>query len=64
MSSIPESVKLVGDSAAVIGWVTVLTGVLTNVVGLFAAIGSLVWVCIRIYETKTVQKWISNRRQS
>jgi hypothetical protein len=27
-----------------------------------AALASLVWTCIRIYETKTVQRWLGKER--
>ena len=58
MNSIPESTKLAGDGLAVFAWSSALAGILTNYVGLLAAVASLVWACIRIYETKTVQKWV------
>lgn len=29
----------------------------------FAALASLVWTCLRIYETKTVQGWLKKRRE-
>ena len=37
----------------------VLLGSLAEVLPHVAAIFTLVWTCIRIYETKTVQKWLN-----
>jgi len=62
VNQIPEQVKLVGDGLAVIGWVSVLAGVLTQVFGLLAAILSCVWGAVRLYETKTVQNWLVRRK--
>lgn len=35
----------------------VVLGTLTEVLPALAALGTLIWTCIRIYETKTVQRW-------
>ena len=37
----------------------VLLGSLAEVLPHVAAIFTIVWTCIRIYETKTVQKWLN-----
>ena len=37
----------------------VLLGSLANILPHVAAIFTIVWTCIRIYETKTVQKWLN-----
>lgn len=62
MSGVPEPVKYVGDGLAVAAWAGALFGVLTNFIGFLAAIASLVWGCIRIYETRTVQTYLKQRR--
>ena len=36
----------------------VLLGSLASILPHVAAIFTIVWTCIRIYETKTVQKWL------
>lgn len=48
-----EAVKHVIDGASVI---TVL-GTLVNILPSVAALFTIVWTAIRIYETKTVQGW-------
>jgi len=62
IEKIPEPLKLVGDIAAVAGWVTALSGVLTALFGLGAAFLSFIWAALRIYESKTVQNWLKKRR--
>ncbi len=42
-----DMISISATMAALIGWVPAITSV-----------ASLIWVCIRIYETKTVQRWI------
>ncbi len=37
----------------------VLLGSLAEILPHVAAIFTIVWTCIRIYETKTVQKWLN-----
>jgi len=37
----------------------VLLGSLVNILPAVAAIFTIVWTCIRIYETKTIQKWLN-----
>ena len=49
-----ESVKHVTDALSI---VTVI-GTLAQVLPALAALFSIVWSCFRIYETKTVQKWL------
>jgi hypothetical protein len=51
---ISEPVKYVVDALSIM---TVL-GTLVNILPAIAAILSIVWSVIRIYESKTVQKWI------
>lgn len=62
MINVPEQMKLPVDGIAIAAWVSALSGVLTNMVGLLAALASLVWGCIRVYETKTFQNWLTRKR--
>lgn len=62
MNNIPEQIKLAGDGVAIIGWLSALTGAITSLFALFAAILSFAWGAIRIYETKTFQTWLGKRR--
>ena len=39
----------------------ILLGSLANILPHVAAIFTIVWTCIRIYETKTVQKWLKKK---
>ena len=63
MNQIPEQIKLGADGLAVVTWVSALAGALTGVLGVIAAIGSAIWVWLRVYETRTVQDWIKRRRK-
>jgi fructose-specific phosphotransferase system IIC component len=56
--SIPPQVKAPLDVIAIIGWISALAGAMTPIVGFFAAVASLAWGLIRLYETKTVQRWL------
>jgi hypothetical protein len=49
-----ESLKYVADAASVL----TVVGTLVNVLPSLAAIFTIVWTSIRIYETKTVQRWL------
>lgn len=49
-----ETVKQVADAASVVTVVGTLAGVLPAMAALF----TIVWTGIRIYETDTVQKWL------
>ena len=49
-----ESLKHVADAASVL----TVVGTLVNVLPSLAAIFTIVWTSIRIYETKTVQRWL------
>jgi hypothetical protein len=50
-----ESLKYVADAASVL----TVVGTLVNVLPSLAAIFTIVWTSIRIYETKTVQRWLA-----
>ena len=62
LATTPESTKAVLDLAAIVGWITALSGVITGVFGALAAIASFAWALVRLYETKTVQRMIRKRR--
>lgn len=51
-----ESFKHVVDGVSV---VTVI-GTLANILPAIAALFTIIWTAIRIYETKTVQGWLGN----
>lgn len=45
------------------GALGVTAGAFTDILPSVTALASLVWVCIRIYETETVQRLIGNESQ-
>jgi len=49
-----ETVKQIADAASVVTVVGTLAGILPAMAALF----TIVWTGIRIYETETVQKWL------
>jgi len=49
-----ESVKHITDAVSVVTVVGTLTGMLPSI----AAIFTIIWTAIRIYETDTVQRWL------
>lgn len=49
-----ESIKHVGDALSL----SVVLATIANWLPSIAAIVSIVWGCIRIYETQTVQRWL------
>jgi len=53
-SNTDETVKQIADAASVVTVVGTLAGVLPAIAALF----TIVWTGIRIYETETVQKWL------
>ena len=55
--SVSESVKYVIDA---LSFVTVL-GTLINMLPSVAALFTILWTAIRIYETKTVQGWLGKK---
>ena len=54
-----ELLKTTGDALSVTTVVSTLMGWLPA----FAALATIVWTCIRIYETKTVQDWLKKRKE-
>ena len=57
MNSTPEATKYVVDALSL---VTVL-GTIMNFLPAIAAVFTIIWTAIRIYETKTVQRWLGKR---
>ena len=55
-----ESTKHVVDAASIFTAVGSVLAWLPSVAALF----TIVWTGIRIYETKTVQKWINKRKEN
>ena len=47
----------------VIDWASIVTvlGTLANILPAMAALWTIVWTTIRIYETKTVQSWLKKK---
>ena len=46
--SVPEQAKYVADGLATVAWLSALTGVITNIFALIAAIASAAW-CVHRY---------------
>jgi hypothetical protein len=57
--SISEGAKHVLDGLSL---VTVL-GTLADMLPAIAAVFTIVWTAIRIYETKTIQGWLGNKKE-
>jgi hypothetical protein len=58
MNGPDETLKHIADAASVL---TVI-GTLTNVLPHAAALFTIIWTSIRIYETDTVQKWLGKKQ--
>ena len=54
-----QEFKTAGDAASVL----TLLGTLANALPAIAAVFTIVWTIIRIYETKTVQDWIAKYKK-
>jgi hypothetical protein len=52
-----ETIKYITDAASIL---TVI-GTLTNVLPHAAALFTIIWTSIRIYETDTVQRWLGKK---
>ena len=59
MTSPDETLKHIADAASI---VTVI-GTLTNVLPHAAALFTIIWTSIRIYETDTVQRWLGKKQE-
>ena len=53
-----ETAKTIGDVLSI----TTVIGTLAQVLPSIAALFTIVWTVIRIYETKTVQSWLRRLR--
>lgn len=53
-----EHLKHWADTCSIAATVATLAGWLPS----FAALASLVWTCLRIYEMRTVQRWLKGRK--
>ena len=53
-----ESIKTIGDITSI----SIVAGTLTNILPPLAALLTIVWTVIRIYETKTIRKCIRSWR--
>lgn len=58
MNHISESTKAIGDAASVV----TVVGTLSEMLPAVAAIFTIVWTGVRIYETKTVQKLLGKNK--
>jgi hypothetical protein len=54
----PETIKHVTDGLSIL----TVVGTLADILPALAALFSLVWSLIRIWETKTVQDWLKRRK--
>lgn len=54
---IPDGVKFLADALSV----TTLLGTLAQMLPNVAALLTIAWTALRIYETKTVQGWLGRR---
>lgn len=59
MTDYSETVKQAADAASIV----TVVGTLMNALPAIAAIFSIVWSVIRIWETKTVQDWVKNAKR-
>lgn len=58
-----QGAKHIGDAIAVGGWLVHFLNVFPAIATAISATLSAIWFAIRIYESKTVQAWIANRKQ-
>jgi hypothetical protein len=61
--SIPPGMKATFDAGAFLSGLAAMLGHLTTIGGFLVMLASLVWTVIRVYETKTIQRWIEKRRK-
>jgi hypothetical protein len=54
-----ETIKQAADAVSIV----TVVGTLMNALPAIAALASLIWSVIRIWETKTVQDWIKNAKR-
>ena len=58
-----HDIKVTADGAAVTVAATSVMGWLTPTVALIGSLLTIVWMCIRIYETDTVQKIVHRNKK-
>lgn len=58
MTNNTEQIKHVADAASVATVAAAWLGLFSTVLTILATGAALLWTCIRIYETRTVQKWL------
>lgn len=56
-----EQAKHLTDAASVAAIAFAWLGVFSTVLTILATGAALIWTCIRIYETKTVQAWLRRK---
>ena len=54
-----ESTKNIGDVLSIGTVLSTLMGWLPAI----AALATIIWTCIRIYETNTIQNWLKKRKK-
>ena len=60
MNHISESTKAIGDAASVV----TVVGTLADILPSLAALFTIIWTGVRIYETNTVQKLLGKKNVS
>jgi FtsH-binding integral membrane protein len=58
--NVMEQVKAGADALSVVAVIGALSGLLPAIAALF----TIIWTGLRIYESETVQKWLAKRRNS
>ena len=59
MTGSDETIKHIADAASIL----TVVGTLTNVLPHAAALFTIIWTSIRIYETDTVQRWLGKKQE-
>lgn len=59
--AVPPGAKPVLDLIAVSTTITAVVGAVTSVIGLVGVIASALWALVRLYETKTMQRWLGRK---
>ena len=52
-----EHIKVVGDSISLV----TVSAALMNILPPIAALLTVIWTAIRLYETRTIQKWLKGK---
>lgn len=60
MQHMSETTKNAVDAVSVV----TVVGTLMEVLPAVAALATIIWTCIRIYETDTVQKFLGKKKES